>query len=194
MNSDPHAPYVAELSASGNWAGLVRYGIAHGLHQPAIDAAIAVLHGRHFGVEHAALRTWLTEFRDSPLHPREAFEPGALPLDEEQQASLFLAATVPAVALCEIAGQFPPARQTELFQMGQEMVRLWQQLAVQFEDFALQAVSYGFLARSHQELFELEDAVASYDEALAKYRKLAESRPDVYLPAVATTLNNLGNV
>ena len=39
-----------------------------------------------------------------------------------------------------------------------------------------------------------EAAVASFTEALDSYRQLAEARPDVYLPNVATTLNNLGTV
>ena len=39
-----------------------------------------------------------------------------------------------------------------------------------------------------------EAAVASFTEALDIRRQLAEARPDVYLPYVAMTLNNLGNV
>ena len=32
----------------------------------------------------------------------------------------------------------------------------------------------------------------SYQEALEKYRKVAEKNPETYLPALAETLNNLG--
>ena len=43
-------------------------------------------------------------------------------------------------------------------------------------------------------LHRFEDAVASFEEALAIRRQLAAIHPDVYLPNVAATLNNLGNV
>ena len=41
---------------------------------------------------------------------------------------------------------------------------------------------------------EFEDALKSFKEALEIYRKLAQANPQTYLPYVAGTLNNLGNL
>ena len=41
---------------------------------------------------------------------------------------------------------------------------------------------------------EFEDAQKSYKEALEIRRKLAQANPQTYLPDVARTLNNLGNL
>ncbi|WP_282773948.1 tetratricopeptide repeat protein, partial [Phaeodactylibacter xiamenensis] len=43
-----------------------------------------------------------------------------------------------------------------------------------------------------QEQNRFKKAIKRYEEALEKYRTLAEKNPDVYLPDVAGTLNNLG--
>ncbi|MCA9047636.1 MAG: hypothetical protein KDA89_02845, partial [Planctomycetaceae bacterium] len=194
MSNDPHALYVAELQADADWAGLLRYGLAHGLHMPAVDAAIDVLHSRHFGTGFAVLRTWLTEFRDSPLQPREPCDTESLDLPQAEQIALTLVQTWPFVALCEMAGQFPPDQQTQLFQMGQQTAELWLKLSEVTDDAALAATAHSFLANSHDELRNLESAVASFEEALTIRRKLAAARPDVYLPNVTATLNNLGTV
>ena len=39
---------------------------------------------------------------------------------------------------------------------------------------------------------DFEKGIPAYEEALTKYRKLAEANPAVYLPYVAGTLNNMG--
>jgi tetratricopeptide (TPR) repeat protein len=45
-----------------------------------------------------------------------------------------------------------------------------------------------------RDLREMAAARQAYEEALQTYRRLAQSQPGVYLPDVAMTLNNLGNV
>ena len=40
--NDVHAPYVRELAEAGDWAGLVRYWLAH-QHEPVLELAIALL-------------------------------------------------------------------------------------------------------------------------------------------------------
>src|SRR4051812_40331832 len=45
-STDVHAPYVQELVAKQDWAGLVRYWLAHQRHSPALDAAIELVRGQ----------------------------------------------------------------------------------------------------------------------------------------------------
>ena len=49
-------------------------------------------------------------------------------------------------------------------------------------------------ARFLQKNNQFADSQCVYEEVLEKYRKLAESAPEAYLPDVAMTLNNLGNL
>ena len=50
------------------------------------------------------------------------------------------------------------------------------------------------LGNVQEDLHHLQDAEASYQEALVHYRRLAQCRPDMYLSEVARTLNSLGNL
>lgn len=40
----------------------------------------------------------------------------------------------------------------------------------------------------------MTEARQAFEETLRTYRRLAQPNPDVYLPSVAVTLNNLGNL
>jgi tetratricopeptide (TPR) repeat protein len=44
--NDVHAHYVRELVETDDWAALVRYWMAHGLHEPALDGAVEVVNRR----------------------------------------------------------------------------------------------------------------------------------------------------
>ena len=54
------------------------------------------------------------------------------------------------------------------------------------------AQQFGYFTNPNKN--EFEDALKSYKEALEIYRKLAQANPQAYLPDVAGTLNNLGNL
>ena len=177
MSYDPHAPYVTELKAASNWAGLLRYALGHGLHMPALDAALQVLEGSQFGAEYSALRNWLEEFRQDPFTPRDAPDVESLDLSEEERITTELLATFPNVALCEMAAQFPSGEQTEYYRLGLRMTERWRRLARHLRDAALQASTWAFAARAELELQQLEGGMESYEEALAAYRQLAAVRP-----------------
>ncbi|MEZ4883666.1 MAG: tetratricopeptide repeat protein [Chitinophagales bacterium] len=49
----------------------------------------------------------------------------------------------------------------------------------------------GALATAYQKIHRLDAALEAYQEALDIYRRLAQANPQAFLPAVATTLNNL---
>jgi tetratricopeptide (TPR) repeat protein len=53
-------------------------------------------------------------------------------------------------------------------------------------------MSLNSLGVRQSELGQREAAVASTDEAVDVYRKLATARPDAFLPDLATSLTNLG--
>lgn len=55
------------------------------------------------------------------------------------------------------------------------------------------AVLLNNLGNACRALQRMDEAEAAYREALAIFRKLSERQPEEYLPAVALTLNNLGN-
>ena len=181
MNDDIHARYVKELADQGDWAGLVCYGLAHGLHMPAIDAAIEIVRS-HDGNQ--ALTDYLVAFRDEPIQPREAPSLDADSLNQHQQVALFLVSSFPMVALCEFAGQFPLNQQTQMYEMGLQTSEQWLGAAKLIEDKSLEAIAHGFRANAFRDLGQGEAAVASFTEALDSYRQLAEARPDVYLPDV----------
>ena len=110
MNDDFHAKYVNELANQGDWAGLVCYGLAHGLYMPAIDAAIEIVRSQG---DNETLTEYLVAFRGEPMQPRESPELDSESLTQHHQAALFLISSFPMVALCEFADQFPLDQQTK---------------------------------------------------------------------------------
>ena len=65
---DVHAPYVDDLAREKDWAGLVRYWMAH-QYEPALDAAILTIRDRDSTSTkfYAVLTDYLTEVRHNPL-------------------------------------------------------------------------------------------------------------------------------
>ncbi|HEY1189480.1 MAG TPA: tetratricopeptide repeat protein [Gemmata sp.] len=185
---DVHAPYVQELAADRDWAGLVRYWMAH-QHKAALDAAIVLVEGQ------AALAAFLNAVREEPLDPaREPPEELFASLAPPEQMTLYLVLLYPRLALCEMAGQFPLDQQDRLYRIGLESGERACQVAQTLEDRALHAFSRNVMAGGFQEVNDLEAARDSYQEALGIRRELARVRPDVFRSQVAMTLNNLGNV
>ena len=72
---DEHAPSINALRRAGDWAGLVRYWLGHALHQPALDAAIALLRKqkvRRAGDWAGLVRYWLGRALHQPAAPDAA--------------------------------------------------------------------------------------------------------------------------
>jgi hypothetical protein len=217
---DVHAPYVQHLVSAGDWAGLVRYSMAH-QHLPALDAAVGLVSrqatskagsegnwwrrlvnlgrptklGSKEGDRWSTLARFLAEVRQNPLNPRQQLSKDLLTVwSPTEQVTLGLVMLFPRVALCELAGQYPIEDQERLYRVGLQSAAEAFDLAVRLQDPAAAAFFGDNIGRGCQGLHALEAARDSFQEALASYRELARLRPDVYRPYVAMTLNNLGNV
>ena len=68
--NDIHAPYIAELTGRDDWSGLIRYWIAHGLHRPALDAALTIVRRRP-DAPWPTLAAYLGQIAEAPMEPRE---------------------------------------------------------------------------------------------------------------------------
>ncbi|MDR1199857.1 MAG: tetratricopeptide repeat protein, partial [Prevotellaceae bacterium] len=77
------------------------------------------------------------------------------------------------------------------FKKSEAYLRICVALAKTTKDKACILNNLGVLQRN---INELQQAEASYREALQTYRELAANNPQAYLPYVATTLNNLGTL
>ena len=196
MDADPHAPYVENLAAAGDWAGLAQYWIAH-QHEAALEAAVACVRRRVLAGEERLqpLLTYLDEVKSAPLGPRHQ-PPGAVTsrLSETERLTLLLVAIYPQAALCEMALGAPPELQAQLLRLGFEAAERAAQVGLAAGDQAVAAFFLSVLARGRYEVRQMENAVEAWQASLAIYRALAQARPEVYRPYVATTLNNLGTV
>ncbi len=148
MNSDPHALDVKRLADTGNWAGLVRYWMAH-RHQPALDAAIACAHAR--AVSDPGWRTlpkFLEQVKAEPIDlQRQAPESLPTRCDEIEKATLGILVLDPRAAFCELAAQFAIERQDQLLRMGLEAAFQAATLAASCEDTGRSAHSTSLLWR-----------------------------------------------
>jgi tetratricopeptide (TPR) repeat protein len=193
---DVHAPYVRELVEAGDWAGLVRYWMAH-QHPLALEAALALARREAVrpGGHWAVLADFLADVARDLLSPeRDLPEELAQGWPRPEQATLFLLFLYPRVALCEMAAEAPVEMQEALLRVGLEAGEQACGLVGTPRDAAVAAFFRSVLARGHLELRQLEAARDSYTEALRVYCGLAEQRPDVYRLYVAMTLTNLGKV
>jgi CHAT domain-containing protein/Tfp pilus assembly protein PilF len=196
-SDDLHGPYIQPLADSGVWSALVRYWIAH-QHGPALDMAIDLVSRRadKEGSRWLGLRAYLSDVREDPMSfDRELPEEVESEVwSREDAATLELVELYPQLALCELAAQFPLEHQEEGFQAGIEGAEGACSLAEFLHDDSVYAFARMAQAGAQKALTDLEAAHASFHEALAGYRVLAEQRPEVYRPWVAAVLNNLGLV
>ncbi len=194
--SDPeliHARRIAELSASGDWAGLARYWLAHQL-RPALEAAVAVAR-RSAARTGPALAEFLESVLREPIDPqRELSEKVLTACDPEGQATLFLLVLFPRLALCELATQFPPERREQLLRIGLQAAEQACQVAAMLQDRAVAACCRGFQARGYVESGQREAARKSYEEARDLYRQDAERLPTASLAEQQTCWSNIGRL
>ncbi|MEO0445819.1 MAG: tetratricopeptide repeat protein, partial [Verrucomicrobiota bacterium] len=196
FSESPHREPVTQLQEQGDWAGLIRYWMAHGLApDESREAARKILGGFARKEEawrplHESVETFLGAPTDPSWEP-----PEELPdLSQSEKVTLVIVQLFPRMALCEMAGQFPPEQQSQLYQMGFQAAEQVKKLGNAIGDLPLVVFSCAMQARGFQECRQLERSREAYEEALEKYRELARKRPEVYEPDVAMTLNNLGNV
>src|SRR5262249_35556795 len=119
--SDPHTPFVQELADAGDWAARSRYWMAHGLHAPALDRAIEIVHerARSGGDLWPVLAGFLEDMGREPFSfEREPPEVAVDELSADEMGTLELLLLLPLVALCEFGTQFPVASQSQAFQAG----------------------------------------------------------------------------
>jgi tetratricopeptide (TPR) repeat protein len=212
---DVHAPYVQALADAGDWAGLVRYWMAH-RHEAALDRAILVaerlaardghpwrrlLNWAIYGLAARQRRLWimltdfLAEVRLDPFDlEREPSEEMLAAWSGADHATLILLVLYPRVALCERAAGAVLAVQDQMLYLGLEAGEQAYELTEMVGDAAAGAFFRSALARGYRELSKWDKAQACYEEAVSCYRGLAARRPEVYQPDLAGTLNNLGTV
>jgi CHAT domain-containing protein/tetratricopeptide (TPR) repeat protein len=193
---DEHASSINALRRAGDWAGLVRYWLSQGLHQPALDAAIALLRKQRGRKNAARLVKLLTAVRTSPLNPPDEL---LATLFREtkgaEQATLLMIAFFPRATLCEMADAVPSEQREEALRKGIEAADQIVSLGHSLGDLLIQARFRIVQANGYRSAHQFDQAEASYAEALGLYRELWAAHPDSESAkaTVATTLNNLGN-
>ena len=150
-----HAKRVRELSAAGDWAGLVRYWMAH-QHEPALDAAVVV--ARRCGKKGDFLQ-FLDAVRKHPIDfEREPSNALLEACDPEEVTTLFLLVLYTGMALCDPAVQDPPEQRGQLILSGLKAAKQACQVATNLRDRALHAFCLFAQARGHLEMRDLEEA------------------------------------
>ncbi len=96
--------------------------------------------------------------------------------------------------LCERLPDYPLHQQNDALNMGVQACEKAVQVAHALEDLPCAAFYACVMASGLEGRGLLERAAEAYGTALDIYRELAQSRPNVYRPNLATTLNNIGNV
>jgi CHAT domain-containing protein/translation initiation factor 2B subunit (eIF-2B alpha/beta/delta family) len=193
---DIHAPYVDDLARDSDWAGLVRYWMAH-QYEPALDAAILAVRNQtaHLTGPYAALNEYLMQVRANPVAVDHKLAPN---LDgfstQAERATIKLLALYSAASLCELALQFRVEIRTELLHSGIATATMAQEIAMAIPDNATAAFFCGLGGRAYLESARFEVAQDRYRQALGLYHGLAQQRPAVYQPYLALTINNLANV
>src|SRR6185503_16064587 len=124
-SSNVHSLYVQELVQANDWAGLLRYWMAH-LHDPALDEATTLV-VQHVNAEDRRWRI-LAEFLEDvcrqPLDLQrklpEDLTIGWLP---PEQVTLNLLTLTPFVALCELWHRAPADQQERVLSVGVEYAK-----------------------------------------------------------------------
>jgi tetratricopeptide (TPR) repeat protein len=98
----------------------------------------------------------------------------------------------PIVRLVEGYTSLPATEQDEALEMGITCCLEAVKIAQTLRDAPCLAFYLSVLARGYNDCHQLEAARACLEEALAIRRQLAQARPEVYRPDVATTLDSLG--
>lgn len=189
---DVHAPYVQELYEKGDWPALVRYWLAHELHDPAMELAIRIVEELSPSEDWRCLLAFLQEARVDPLNPERELDQDVLEqLEPEEHNTGILVLLFPRAILCDLAVELPPQQQAQLFQIGIEAAQQCTEAAEIQSDVPLQACLCGLVSRAHQHQNDLERAQEHLQQAVGFYRGLSTERPDVYRGYLAAMVYNL---
>jgi tetratricopeptide (TPR) repeat protein len=196
MSIEVHAPHVQQLVITGDWAGLVRYWMAHHQHDQALEEAINLVdsQARDRG-RWQHLASFLNDVRRDPLARNRKMTQNQLQgWAPEEQMTLALVIFYPWVKLCEQARQAPPGMQEPMLRLGIGAAEAALQIVESLGDIAYRAFLLTMLAQGNRQLGESEPALGYCTAALDIYRTLETACPDVWRPEVAQLLLDLGNV
>jgi CHAT domain-containing protein/tetratricopeptide (TPR) repeat protein len=192
---DVHAPYVRELVTADDWAGLVRYWMAHAC-PAALDAALALVsrHVHREGGEWPVLENFLVQLRGNPAGrgPR-SLERGFPAPTRAGQLTASLLDLYPRWFAGYFVAQVPAAARGEATRLCIEAGLRACRLAEALNDHALCAFIRSALGSAYLASGQLAAARENLEQVVALYRRLDEDRPGVYEPALAMTLRNLGD-
>src|SRR5262249_43507604 len=193
--SDEHAPYVRELVTADDWAGLVRYWMAHAC-PAALDAALALVSRlvHREGGGWPVLENFLVQLRGNPggRGPR-SLEIGFRAPTRAGQLTVSLLDLYPRWFAGYFVAQVPASARGEAVRVCVDAGLRACRLAEALNDHALCAFIRSALGSAYLASGQLPAARENLVRVLALYRQLDEQRPGVYPPAIAMTLRNLGD-
>src|SRR5208337_773797 len=169
--------------------------LGRALHQPAPDAAIAILQKQRDRKHVARLVKLLTAVSKSPWNlPDELFAALLQETEGAEQATLQMVALFPQTALCKMANDLPPELREEVLQAGIEAADQIVTLGHSLGDLPIQAGFCLLEAYGYRSAGQLDRAEKSFTEALEHYQELLAAHPNsgTAKTAVAMTLNSLG--
>ena len=114
------------------------------------------------------------------------------PEDGEQRFTLALAYCDVYARWCETFKDFPLEHQAEALEAGLTVCREAVGLSEALEDLPCAALYSALTASGFNACAQPERANEAYRAAESMYKRLSEEQPEVYLPYVATALNNIG--
>jgi len=195
VQDDVHAPHINALMHKGDWAGLVRYWIAH-RHEPALVHAVALARSKASTAKDpwGKLADFLTKVSVDPLN-RENIPPTEVVklCNPKEAATLQLLGLYPLAALGAKSHQAPAEFQRRQLADGLKAAGKAIIVAQEIADHPVRAVFRMFIARAQDRAGSYRIARTHYRKALAIYRPLLISNPEVYGPYVAKILDCLGD-
>jgi CHAT domain-containing protein len=192
--SDEHAAHINALVAAHNWAGLIRYWIAH-RYEPAFGKAIQILEahtkGRSDDWKKAAV--FLVKFQSNPYDLNQRCE-----FDVPQSCTALEAATLrllelyPFAALCEGAAFAPLHLRSQLLHTGFQAAQEALGVSCSIGDGALGAFFLVLMACARAASGESATACDLYQKAQEILWPLSQQQPAIYQLTLARALNGLG--
>lgn len=196
VSQDPHTASVETLVTRGDWAGLLRWWIAH-QYPPALKAAVQI--GRNLATERGGawqlLARYLGEVAMAPLQQRNSY-PARLRriCNPIETSTLDLLLLFPIASWCERAGKVPPSWQERFLHIGIRGATSAVRVSRSLKDSALEAYFLWLLGTASAELHRFGEARQYYHQVIRITQTLAKRHPAIYCPHLAITFNSLGVV
>lgn len=193
---DEHATDINLMMGGQDWAGLIRYWIAH-QYEPACRSAIAILEEKvkNQSMDWKPLADFVVGVASNPcdLNRQSTFE---IPhfCTTLEAGTLRILELYPVALLCEGAAFAPAELRSQLLDAGLQASAAVISTSKNLRDDALCAFFLMLAARAQMAMGELKAAHDRYQEALEILRPLSKQRPAVFLIRLARALNGLGAV